>query len=46
MSIELNQIDKDLLDDLVTCIGRIAAEMFNDPKTQEEFKQWKEKKVN
>lgn len=46
MSIELDQIDKDLLNDLAACIGRIAAELFTDPKTQEEFKQWKEKKVN
>lgn len=44
MNIQLDQIDNDTLKDLVECIGRLAAEMFSDPKIQEEFEQWKEKK--
>ena len=32
------------LDDLVGCIGRLAAEMFSDPQIQKEFAEWKQKK--
>lgn len=40
----MNEIDSDMLDDLVGCIGRLAAEMFSDPQIQKEFAEWKQKK--
>ena len=40
----MTEIDKDMLDDLVGCIGRLAAEMFSDPQIQKEFAEWKQKK--
>ena len=40
----MNQIDKDALDDLVGCVARLAAEMFQDEKVRADFEAWQKKR--
>lgn len=40
----MNQIDKDALDELVGCVARIAAEMFQDEKVRADFEAWQKER--
>jgi len=40
----VNQIDKDALGDLVGCVARLAAEMFQDEKVRADFEAWQKKR--
>ena len=40
----MNQIDKDALDDLVECVARLAAEMFQNEKVKADFEAWQKER--
>ena len=40
----MKQIDKNALDELVGCVARIAAEMFQDEKVRADFEAWQKER--
>lgn len=40
----VTEIDKDALDDLVECVARIAAEMFQDEEVRKDFEAWQKER--
>ncbi len=44
MTIDMAQIDKDVLEDLANCIGKIAAEYFQDEEIRKDFEAWQKER--
>ncbi len=40
----MNEIDKDMLDDLVGCVGRLAAQFFQDEEIRKDFEAWQKER--
>lgn len=40
----MTEIDKDALDDLVGCVGRLAAQFFLDEEIRKDFEAWQKER--